>query len=120
MYVLLVVTPIIKSMASNRVYSPKSRLATLKRYINAQTPYTATSAFSYVTVLRITDSDKCNLGYILYDTDMNTATSFIFEAREFDDKVVEIQKFKALFPTCIRLFRIGRYTYYRIDAVHGK
>lgn len=117
---LLVVTPIIKSMASNRVYSPKSRLATLKRYINAQTPFTATTVYLYVTVLRITDSDKCNLGYIHYDTDMNTATSFILEAREFDDRVVGVQKFTALFPTCIKLFRIGYYTYYRIDAVHEK
>lgn len=117
---LLVVTPIIKSMASNRVYSPKSRLATLRRYINAQTPYTATSVFYRTTPLRITDSDKCNLGYIHYDTDMNTATSFIFEAREFEGRVVRVQKFTALFPTCIKLFRIGYYTYYRIDAVHEK
>lgn len=106
-------------MASNRVYSPKSRLATLRRYINAQTLFTATTVCSYDTVLRITDF-KYTLGYIHYDTDMNTATSFIFEAREFDNKVVGVQKFIALFPTCIKLFRIGYYTYYRIDAVHEK
>lgn len=70
--------------------------------------------------LRISDSNERNLGYIYYDTDMNTATSFIFEAREFNDNAVRVQKFKALFPTCIKLFRIGYYTYYRIGAVHGK
>lgn len=104
----------------SRVYSSRSRLAKLRHYINTQTPYTAASICLNVTLLRITDFDKRNLGYIHYDTDMNTATSFIFEAREFDDKVVRVQKFKALFPTCIKLFRIGYYTYYRIDAVHGK
>ena len=116
---LLVVTPIIKSMPS-KIYSPSSRLAKLRHYINAQTPYTAASIDPNVTLLRITDFGKRNLGYIHYDTNMNTATSFIFEAREFDNKVVRVQKFKALFPTCIKLFRIGYYTYYRIDAVHGK
>lgn len=116
---LLVETPIIKSMAS-RVYSSSSRLAKLRHYINTQTPYTANSICLNSAFLRITDFNKNNLGYIHYDTDMNTATSFIFIAREFDDdKVVRIQKFKALFPTCIKLFRMT-YTYYRIDAVHGK
>lgn len=106
---------------ASRVYSSSSRLAKLRHYINTQTPYTASVWFSG-TFLRVTDFDKNNLGYIRYDTDMNTATSFIFVAREFDDddKVVRIQKFKALFPTCIKLFRIGYFTYYRIDAVHGK
>ena len=115
---LLVETPIIKSMAS-RVYSSSSRLAKLSHYINTQTPYTASVWFSG-TFLRVTDFDKCNLGYIQYDTDMNTATSFIFVARGLNDnQVVRVQKFKALFPTCIKLFRMT-YTYYRIDAVHGK
>lgn len=105
----------------SRVYSSSSRLARLRHFINTQTSYTASVWFSG-TLLRVTDSDKYILGYIRYDTDMNTATSFIFVVREFDndDKVVRIQKFKALFPTCIKLFRIGYFTYYRIDAVHGK
>lgn len=106
---------------ASRVYSSSSRLAKLRHYINTQTPYTAASVYPNSPFLRVIDFDKCNLGYIHYDTDMNTATSFIFVARRFNDsQVVRIQKFKALFPTCIKLFRIGYFTYYRIDAVHGK
>lgn len=104
---------------ASRVYSSSSRLAKLRHYINTQTPYTASVWFNG-TLLRITDFDKNILGYIYYDTDMNTATSFIFVARGLsNNQIVRIQKFKALFPTCIKLFRIGYFTYYRIDAVHG-
>lgn len=107
---------------ASKIYSSTPRLTKLRQYINAQTSYTAYKCWSttHNIYLRINDSDERNLGYIYYDTDTNTATSFIFEAREFDEMVVRVQKFKALFPTCIKLFRIGRYTYYRIDAVHGK
>lgn len=108
---------------ASKMYSPSARVAELRRHINAQTPYTAHTRMytAQYRFLSINDYINHTIGYIYYDTDMNTATSFIFEAREFNDNAVRVQKFKALFPTCIKLFRIGYYyTYYRIDAVHGK
>lgn len=117
---LLVVTPIIKSMASDFIYSPNSRLTKLKRAIMKNTSYLAVGHRGYVTVILPTGIDNLYIGRMYYDNATNSATGFVLAVSEKEFRYE--QELKSLFPTCIRLFCTNGFRYYRVDAVrifHG-
>ena len=107
---LLVGTPIIKSMASDFIYSPNSRLTKLRQNINRNTGYRAESWQRG----KIQISSNALIGYMFYDTDLNTSTGFVLAIPRMEP--IHAQEFKTLFPTCIRLFCTNGFRYYRIDA----
>lgn len=121
---LLVVTPIIKSMA-NKIYSPNSRLSKFRQACNRNTQSHVTSStwngYPYA-IAKTSCKSGIDIGYIYYDTDFNTSSGFIFVSRS--NYSLPTQNFKQVcFSSCLRLFRIGAYTYYRVDAtdlLHGK
>ena len=117
---LLVVTPIIKSMASSRIYSPNSRLTKFRHACNLNTEFYANRTLLCDSLLIRTSADVStakDVGYIYYDTDSNTSSGFIFVTRF--DYCNQVQELKSYFSKCIRLFRIKTkhdWTYYRVDA----
>lgn len=123
---LLVGTPIIKSMANEFIYSPNSRLTKFRQACNLNTKFYARggkwSGDSFVVVRTSFTREFIDIGYIYYDTDSDTSSGFIFVTRAAHS--IPVQNFKQVcFSSCLRLFRIGAYTYYKVDAtdlLHGK
>ena len=106
-------------MASNRIYSPNSRVTKFRHACNLNTEFYATRhLYSCIFIRTSADvSTAKDVGYIYYDTDSNTSSGFIFVTRF--DYYNQVQEFKSYFSKCIRLFRIKTkhdWTYYRIDA----
>ena len=115
---LLVVTPIIKSMANEFIYSPNSRITKFRQACNLNTQFYASSnrwgGCPYLTVKTAIEADV-DVGYIYYDTDSNTSSGFVFATRY--DYSPRVQNFKRVcFSSCVRLFRIRTWTYYKVDA----
>ena len=119
---LLVETPIIKSMAS-KIYSPNSRLTKFRQACNLNTNFYARNVrwngTPSVGIKPFFDTD--DLGYMYYDTDSNTSAGFVFATCY--DYSPQVQNFKQVcFSSCLRLFRICAWTFYRVDAtglLHG-
>lgn len=103
-------------MANEFIYSPNSRLTKFRQACNRNMLFYARSGkwggTSFVVVKTAIEAD---VGQIYYDTDSNTSSGFIF-ATQYDYSP-RVQRFKQVcLSSCIRLFRIGAYTYYRVDA----
>lgn len=110
---------------ASKIYSPNSRLTKFRQACNLNTSFYARSSRQwngtpFVGIKPFFDAD--DLGYIYYDTDSNTSSGFVFAT--LYDYSPQVQNFKQVcFSSCLRLFRIGAYTYYKVDAtdlLHGK
>ena len=112
-------------MANEFIYSPNSRLTKFRQACNLNTAFYARSGKwnggSFVDVRTSFKRDFIDIGYIYYDTDSNISSGFIFVTRA--PHLLPVQNFKQVcFSSYLRLFRIGAYTYYRVDAtdlLHG-
>lgn len=109
-------------MVNDFIYSPNSRLTKFRQACNLNTAFYARGIrWDEYSYLRIESWDNEGVGYIYYDTDSNTSAGFIFATRH--DYSTQVQNFKQVcFSSCIRLFCIGVWTYYRVDAaglLHG-
>lgn len=110
-------------MVNDFIYSPNSRLTKFRQACNRNMPFYARSGkwggTSFVVVKTAIEAD---VGHIYYDTDSNTSSGFIF-ATQYDYSP-RVQRFKQVcFSSHTRLFHIGAWTYYRVDAtdlLHGK
>lgn len=114
-------------MVNDFIYSPNSRLTKFRQacnFLNAKFHAKSGRRWNNHPIVYVTTSleDSVGIGYIYYDTDLNTSAGFIFATRY--DYLPRVQNFKQVcFSSCLRLFRIGVYTYYRVDAtdlLHGK
>lgn len=113
-------------MVNDFIYSPNSRLTKFRQACNLNTAFNASSGkwggSSIVAVRTSFKREFIDIGYIYYDTDSNTSSGFIFVTRA--PHWLPVQNFKQVcFSSWLRLFRIGAYTYYKVDAtdlLHGK
>lgn len=110
-------------MVNDFIYSPNSRLTKFRRACNQNTKFHARgNKWGGCSFLCIESSLNSDAGQMYYDTDSNTSAGFIFVTK--CDYYAQVQNFKqTCFSSCIRLFRIGTWTYYRVDAtdlLHGK
>lgn len=111
-------------MVNNFIYSPNSRLTKFRRACNQNTKFHAGGnkwgGHSFLCIESYSAPTSI-VGYMCYDTDSNTSAGFVFATQQ--DYLEEVQNFKQVcFSSCIRLFRIGTWTYYRVDAtglLHG-
>ena len=109
-------------MANEFIYSPNSRLTKFRRACNQNTKFHARgNKWGGCSFLCIESSLNSDVGQMYYDTDSNTSAGFIFVTKY--DYYAQVQDFKqTCFSSCIRLFRIRTWTYYRVDAtglLHG-
>lgn len=110
-------------MANEFIYSPNFRLTKFRQACNLNTAFYASSnRWNGSTYICIESSwGSADVGQIYYDTDSNTSAGFIFATQ--DDYSPRVQNFKQVcFSSHIRLFHIGAWTYYRVDAtglLHG-
>lgn len=110
-------------MVNDFIYSPNSRLTKFRQACNLNTAFYASgNRWNGSPYLCIESSwGSADVGQIYYDTDSNTSAGFIFATR--DDYSPRVQNFKQVcFSSHIRLFHIGVWTYYRVDAtglLHG-
>lgn len=111
-------------MANDFIYSPNSRLTKIRRACNLNTNFYAKSGrWNNHPIVCITLAHELNadIGYIYYDTDLNTSSGFVFVTQY--DYLPRVQNFKQVcFSSCLRLFHIGAWTFYRVDAaglLHG-
>lgn len=112
-------------MVNDFIYSPNSRLTKFRQACNLLNAkfHAKSGRWNNHPIVHVTTSleDSVGIGYIYYDTDLNTSAGFIFATR--DDYSPRVQNFKQVcFSSHIRLFHIGVWTYYRVDAtglLHG-
>lgn len=109
-------------MKNEFIYSPNSRLTKFRQACNQNTKFHARgNKWGGYSFLCIESSLNSDVGQMYYDTDSNTSAGFIFVTKY--DYYAQVQDFKqTCFSSCIRLFRIRSWTYYRIDAtglLHG-
>lgn len=112
-------------MVNDFIYSPNSRLTKFRQACNLNTQFYVKGnklrGYPFLTVTTAIEVGV-DVGYLYYDTDLNTSSGFIFVTR--DDYSTRVQNFKQVcFSSHIRLFHIGAWTYYRVDAtdlLHGK
>lgn len=109
---------------ANRIYSPNARLTKFRQACTNNTNFYARSVrwggYPFLIVKTAIGAD-IDIGYIYYDTDSNTSSGFVFATQY--DYLSRVQNFKQIcFSSCIRIFHIGAWTYYRVDAtglLHG-
>lgn len=109
-------------MVNDFIYSPNSRLTKFRRACNQNTKFHARgNKWGGCSFLCIESSPNSDVGQMYYDTDSNTSAGFIFVTQY--DYSSRVQNFKQIcFSSCLRLFHIGVWTYYRVDAtglLHG-